>query len=148
VQRLAELRLVADGLLADADLACGRAAEVASELEGLAAEQPQRESFHARLMVALYRSGRQAVWDWRGERVERTFDIEGNRAVAGPHQPGQVVGFSPEGTRLVTMSTDGTARVWALDRDELIDVAEAGLQRGLSDDECRQYLHVDRCPST
>jgi WD40 repeat protein/DNA-binding SARP family transcriptional activator len=58
-QRLGELRLVAYELLADAELACGRAAEVASELESLAAEHPLREAFQAKLMLALYRSGRQ-----------------------------------------------------------------------------------------
>jgi DNA-binding SARP family transcriptional activator len=58
-QRLGELRLVAYELLADAELACGRAAEVASELEPLAAEHPLREAFQAKLMLALYRSGRQ-----------------------------------------------------------------------------------------
>jgi WD40 repeat protein/DNA-binding SARP family transcriptional activator len=58
-QRLGELRLVAYELLADAELACGRPAEVASELESLAAEHPLRESFQAKLMVSLYRSGRQ-----------------------------------------------------------------------------------------
>ncbi len=58
-QRLDELRLVAYELLADADLACGRAAEAAAELEVLAAEHPLRASFQARLMLALYRSGRQ-----------------------------------------------------------------------------------------
>jgi WD40 repeat protein/DNA-binding SARP family transcriptional activator/tRNA A-37 threonylcarbamoyl transferase component Bud32 len=58
-QRLGELRLVAYELLADAELACGRAAEVASELEPLAAENPLREAFQAKLMLALYRSGRQ-----------------------------------------------------------------------------------------
>ena len=58
-QRLGELRLVAYELLADAELACGRAAEVAFELEPLAAEHPLRESFQAKLMLSLYRSGRQ-----------------------------------------------------------------------------------------
>jgi WD40 repeat protein/DNA-binding SARP family transcriptional activator len=58
-QRLGELRLVAFELLADAGLASGRAAEVASELESLTAEHPLRESFQAKLMLALYRSGRQ-----------------------------------------------------------------------------------------
>jgi WD40 repeat protein/DNA-binding SARP family transcriptional activator len=59
VQRLDELRLVAYELLADAELGCGRAAEVVSTLEALTAENPMRESFHAQMMVALYRSGRQ-----------------------------------------------------------------------------------------
>jgi WD40 repeat protein/DNA-binding SARP family transcriptional activator len=58
-QRLGERRLVAYELLADAELVCGRAAEVASELESLAAEHPLREAFQAKLMLALYRSGRQ-----------------------------------------------------------------------------------------
>jgi WD40 repeat protein/DNA-binding SARP family transcriptional activator len=57
-RRLGELRLVAYDLLADAELACGRAAEAASDLEVLAAEHPLRESFQAKLMLALYRSGR------------------------------------------------------------------------------------------
>jgi WD40 repeat protein/DNA-binding SARP family transcriptional activator len=58
-QRLGELRLVAYELVADAELACGRAAEIAPELEALAAEHPLREAFQAKLMLALYRSGRQ-----------------------------------------------------------------------------------------
>jgi predicted ATPase/DNA-binding SARP family transcriptional activator len=42
------------------DLALGRHADVAGELEGLAKEHPYRERLHAQLMLALYRSGRQA----------------------------------------------------------------------------------------
>lgn len=43
-----------------ADLACGRAAEVVGELQGLVRAHPLRESLRAQLMLALYRSGRQA----------------------------------------------------------------------------------------
>lgn len=58
------------------------------------------------------------------------------------------VAFSPDGRQLasVAFSPDGTMRVWALDLDELVNVAEGELTRSLTDDECRQYLHVDRCP--
>src|SRR4051794_7468671 len=42
------------------DLALGRHAEVAGELESLTAEHAYRERLHAQLMLALYRSGRQA----------------------------------------------------------------------------------------
>jgi hypothetical protein len=35
--------------------------------------------------------------------------------------------------------------VWALDLDELVAMAERGLTRNLTDDECRQYLHTERC---
>ena len=44
----------------DADLELGRHAEVVSELEALVREEPLRERRRAQLMLALYRSGRQA----------------------------------------------------------------------------------------
>jgi WD40 repeat protein/DNA-binding SARP family transcriptional activator len=59
-QRLGELRLVAHEVLFDAELACGRAAEVTPELEALSGRHPLREGFVGQLMLALYRSGRQA----------------------------------------------------------------------------------------
>ena len=58
-QRLHELRLVTYERLIDAELACGRAAEVVSELEQLVVEHPLRDGFRERLMLALYRAGRQ-----------------------------------------------------------------------------------------
>jgi WD40 repeat protein/DNA-binding SARP family transcriptional activator len=56
------------------------------------------------------------------------------------------VAFSPDGSKLVSVGDDGIARVWALDLDDLIAIATRHLTRTLSDDECRQYLHVERCP--
>src|SRR4029453_11770414 len=44
----------------DADLALHRHHELVPELEALAAQNPYRERFRAQLMLALYRSGRQA----------------------------------------------------------------------------------------
>ena len=38
---------------------------------------------------------------------------------------------------------DGVVRVWALDLDELIAIAEDELTRPFTDDECRQYLHLE-----
>jgi DNA-binding SARP family transcriptional activator len=58
--RLEELRLVALEELADARLARGVHAELIPELERLVAEHPLRERLRGRLMLALYRSGRQA----------------------------------------------------------------------------------------
>jgi WD40 repeat protein len=56
------------------------------------------------------------------------------------------VAFSPDGTRLASTSRCDGVRVWALDIDDLLEIARREAGRSLTDDECRQYLHVDRCP--
>jgi len=60
VRRLDEIRLAALERRLEADLALGRHAEIAAELAELVAAHPLRERFSAQLMLALYRSGRQA----------------------------------------------------------------------------------------
>jgi len=60
VERLEELRLAAIEERIEAELALGRQLALVPELEALSAEHPYRERFGAQLMLALYRSGRQA----------------------------------------------------------------------------------------
>jgi DNA-binding SARP family transcriptional activator len=60
VARLEELRVAALEDRIEADLECGRHADVVGELESLVAAEPLRERPWAQLMLALYRSGRQA----------------------------------------------------------------------------------------
>ena len=60
VERLEEERLQALEARVEADLALGRHAAVVGELEGLSREHPLREHLLGLLMLALYRSGRQA----------------------------------------------------------------------------------------
>lgn len=58
--RLDELRLLAWEGWIDAQLALGRHRSVVTRLQALVDEHPFRERFSAQLMLALYRSGRQA----------------------------------------------------------------------------------------
>lgn len=59
IARLDELRLTAMEDRGEADLACGRHAEVLAELRALVSSHPFSERLRAHLMVALYRAGRQ-----------------------------------------------------------------------------------------
>ena len=60
VAQLEELRLRAFEERIDADLELGRDSALVPELESLVSEHPYRERLRAQLMLALYRSGRQA----------------------------------------------------------------------------------------
>jgi DNA-binding SARP family transcriptional activator len=58
--RLNGLRLLALERAIEADVACGRDAELIAELDRTVAEHPLHERFRALQMLALYRAGRQA----------------------------------------------------------------------------------------
>ena len=60
ISRLGELRLGILEQRIDADLTLGRHADLVGEVEALVAEHPLRERLRSQLILALYRSGRQA----------------------------------------------------------------------------------------
>jgi len=57
------------------------------------------------------------------------------------------VAFSADGTKLASASPCDGVRIWALDIDDLLQIAQQKVTRPLTDEECRQYLHEDRCSS-
>jgi DNA-binding SARP family transcriptional activator len=73
VARLNELRLAALEARLAAELALGRAAELVPELDALVAEHSFREGLRAKLMLALYRAGRQADALAAYRQARRTF---------------------------------------------------------------------------
>jgi DNA-binding SARP family transcriptional activator len=81
--RLDELRALALERRIDAELACGRHLELVPDLRQLVGEMPLREVFHARLMLALYRSGRQAealeVYHRAREVLDRELGVDPGR---------------------------------------------------------------------
>ncbi len=72
---LEEERMSAIELRIEAELAAGRDAELIPELEHLIVEHPAREELHAQLMLALYRSGRQAE-AWEASRQARRLGTQ------------------------------------------------------------------------
>jgi len=48
--------------------------------------------------------------------------------------------------KLASTSRCDGVRVWALDVDDLLEIARREAERSLTAEECRQYLHVDECP--
>jgi predicted ATPase/DNA-binding SARP family transcriptional activator len=84
--RLEEARLAAIEDRVEADLACGRHASLASELEGLVAAHPLRERLCGQRVLALYRCGRQAdalqAYQDLRERLADELGIDPNPALA------------------------------------------------------------------
>jgi YVTN family beta-propeller protein len=85
IARLEELRLVALESWIETELERGRHASVIPELESLVQQHPLRERLQGQLMLALYRSGRQAQALEAYQRARRALDeqlgIEPGRAL-------------------------------------------------------------------
>jgi DNA-binding SARP family transcriptional activator len=73
VRRLEELQLGAIEDRIDADLETGQAAELVAALEALVARNPFRERMRGHLMLALYRSGREADALAEFQKARRLF---------------------------------------------------------------------------
>ena len=76
IARLEELRLAAHEELLDARLEQGASGSVIPELEALVRQHPLRERLSGQLMLALYRSGRQAEALEAYRRIRRRLDDE------------------------------------------------------------------------
>jgi len=85
IARLEEIRLAAVEQRVEAELALGGHVRLVAELEELVAEHPLHEHFHGQLMLALYRSGRQAealdVYRKTREALVEEFGIEPTSAL-------------------------------------------------------------------
>ncbi|MBR7838275.1 tetratricopeptide repeat protein [Actinospica durhamensis] len=89
IQQLGEERILALQGRIEADLHLARHGEVIGELRGLISRHPWREAFHAQLMLALYRVGRQpeALEVYRDLRrsVTAEFGVEPGESVRELH---------------------------------------------------------------
>ena len=98
IRRLEELRLTALEARIDAELQFGHHAELVGELEALVGDEPTREHFTEQLMLALYRSGRQADALAAFQRTRRylgqELGIQPGPALAALHD--QILGNATE----------------------------------------------------
>jgi WD40 repeat protein len=79
------------------------------------------------------------VWDVTSDIREPLYRFTHQTVVEG-------VAFSPDGKRLATAGSDGVVRVFLLDFNELVRVAQSRVRRPWTRDECEQYLHRSPCP--
>jgi len=90
IARLEELRTAALEQRIEVDLTLGRHAELIGELEALTREHPHRERLQAQLLVALYRSGRQAealtAYQDARRRLVEELGIEPGKSLRELHQ--------------------------------------------------------------
>lgn len=69
---------------------------------------------------------------------EELFSLRDDCAVSG-------VDFDTDGSQIATVDGCFRVMVWAHSIDELLDLGRRLVTRGLTDVECRKYLHVERC---
>jgi len=56
------------------------------------------------------------------------------------------VAWSPDTKRLASASEDGTIQVYAMDVHDLMALARQRVTAHPSEEGCKKYLHVDKCP--
>ncbi|MCX3061387.1 AfsR/SARP family transcriptional regulator [Streptomyces beihaiensis] len=142
--RLTEVRNAALEQRMRAELQLGHHQELLGELQSLTDELPMHEEFHAHLMVALYRTGRQADALRTFSKLRRTLvdelAIEPGRRLQQLHSrilTGDVSLLSPSGQRAArrpaAVATASASRAASVDRlpsvDPLFTGREAQIER-------------------
>jgi WD40 repeat protein/DNA-binding SARP family transcriptional activator len=111
---------------------------VVFDLEAHKTSVPQVRVTSDGLVASAPFDGVYRVWDIATEELQFEIRVEG-LVDQGAAQ------FTWDGTQLAYEDADGVIRFTPLDNDEVIARARAALTRGLTDDECRQYLHTENC---
>jgi WD40 repeat protein len=86
-----------------------------------------------------------------GDATVKIWDIAtGQEILTLPGGEGGVLGvaFSPSdnGAHLVVSNADGIARIFLLQIDNLLGLAQTRITRPFTTEECQKYLHVEQCP--
>ncbi len=140
IARLEELFVAAVEDRIEADLALGRHAELVPELESLVSRHPLRERLRGQLMLALYRSGRQAeaLDTYRAARrtLAAELGIEPGRALHDLERAilaqDSALDTSPTAARGGDARPGRLAAAPLVGRDDELALLDAGLQDALA----------------
>ncbi|MDX1436792.1 MAG: helix-turn-helix domain-containing protein [Anaerolineales bacterium] len=92
------------------------------------------------LIASTSHDGSAKIWDVStGEELATLFGNASNVFGAS---------FSPDGRHVATAGADGTVRTFTLEIEDLVELARERLRRGLTEEECRKYLHIEACPES
>jgi WD40 repeat protein/transcriptional regulator with XRE-family HTH domain len=83
------------------------------------------------------------------DRLAKIWDVQSGQELAslyGNLSNVFAAAFSPDGSRLATVGADGSLRVFLLDLEDLVALAQSRLQRRLTQAECQKFLHLEVCP--
>ncbi|WP_405567376.1 winged helix-turn-helix domain-containing protein [Streptomyces sp. NBC_01167] len=140
--RLEEQRLATLEALYELRLRCARHSEITGELERLTAGHPLRERFYDLLMVALYRSGRQAEALGVYERARRCL-VSGLGIEPGPALHARMQAILHQSPGLSTPHGTGTS-AGAGPQQPHLDGEIARLQQRIDDLDRQQRALLDR----
>jgi WD40 repeat protein len=88
---------------------------------------------------ALTANGDGSIRVWDARSGQQQLELRGHAGLVSN------VSFSPDGHWLASYGAEGTVRVWALDLDELAEIARRRVTRNLTDAECQRYLRQRAC---
>jgi WD40 repeat protein len=83
--------------------------------------------------------GTARVWDTSTAELIFTSPVEPSDVAA--------VAFSPDGSRVTAVYSDGKIIVHPIALEDAIEIARARVTRRFTDEECQRYLHVPSCPA-
>jgi DNA-binding SARP family transcriptional activator/WD40 repeat protein len=96
-------------------------------------------SADGRLFVTGSLDGTARVWNASTGDLIFTSPVESSDVAA--------VAFTPDGSGVTVIYSDGRIVVYPIALEDAIEIARSRLTRGLTDQECRRYLHVPSCPA-